>query len=244
METSEVGLTTVIGRGHSGTRMLSQMFYASGVFMGNHISHRGDSLPPQAMYDACELVADHVRWTGDLSWDFSSLHAMPIDKRFEELVRTYLQSVLASTSSVRGWKLPETTLAYPWIVRMFPQAKYVHIMRDPRDGLLRPHRTDDLSESNVPGPVIEDELDRRVASWKYQYDIVKATPRPACFLSIRYEDLVLDVELTTQRLEEFLEIPLARIVVDRTRVGQWRSDRRLLPHIQPIAAEMGELGYG
>ena len=243
MSPLQAELIIVVGRGHSGTRMLSHTLYASGVFMGKVINDSGDALPPQPMYEACDLIGEHVGWSGGLSWDFQRLHEMPIDPRFEELVQTYLKLVLEAPNPQRGWKLPETTLAYPWIVRMFPNARYVHIVRDPRDCLLKKHRTDNLADANVRYPDTGDELDRRVASWKYQHDIVRATPAPKHFLSVRYEDLVLDYEHAIARVEAFLGIPLARIVVDRSRVGQWRSDRRLLPHVGPLAADIRELGY-
>lgn len=235
-------LITVIGRGHSGTRLLSDTLHESGVFMGTR-NESGDTVPPEQMYDACRLVARNVRWTGGLSWDFSRLHEMPIDPDFEDLVRAYLAQVLASTATHRGWKLPETTLAYPWIVRMFPEAKYVQIVRDPRDGLLKSHLTDDLERCSVHCAEADNPLDRRVASWKYQHEIVKATPQPKHFLSLRFEDLVLDNDAALRQLEEFLGFPLARIAVDGTRVGQWRADPRLVPHVQPLAPEMSAMGY-
>jgi hypothetical protein len=238
-------LIAVIGRGHAGTRVLSHTFYASGVFMGRTLSSRGDTVPGDDMYAACRIISKYVRWTGGLSWNFDELHTMPIKAKFERLVQRYLQYVLSAEAPNRGWKLPETTLAFPWIVRMFPAAKYVHIVRDPRDGLLKRHKnTDDLRQFNVRGPELDDELAQRVASWKYQHDIVKATPRPEHFISVRFEDLVLDHESTMQQLEDFLGIPLARIVIDRTRVGQWKADdRRLVPYVAPLADDMRELGY-
>lgn len=236
-------LIIVIGRGHSGTSALAKTLGESGVFLGDTLNSRWDTNPPKLMYEACLIVAKHVRWNGGLSWDFEELHSMPLDPRFETMVAAYLESVLASRSAHRGWKLPETTLAYPWIVRMLPAGRYIHLVRDPRDALLKKHLTDDLGSCDVGYPQTEDKLEQRVASWKYQHEIVKATPRPEHFISIRYEDLVLDQEHTLKRLEEFLGLPLARIEMDTTRVGQWKQDRRLLRHMQPIARELRELGY-
>lgn len=245
MASSPQQLIAVIGRGHAGTRILSHTFYASGVYMGHKLSDKGDTLPPDDMYAACRIISKYVHWTGGLTWNFDELHTMPIKAKFEDLVRRYLQYVLGAERANRGWKLPETTLAYPWIVRMFPEAKYVHIVRDPRDGLLKRHKnTDDLRQFNVPGPKLDDELAQRVESWKYQYDIVEATPPPEHFLSVRFEDLVLDHESTMRRLEDFLGIPLARIVIDQTRVGQWKAgDQRLVPYVAPLADEMREMRY-
>jgi hypothetical protein len=236
-------LIVVIGRGHSGTRILAQTLYASRVFLGNRLNSSGDTVPAQPMYDACRIIGRHVRLTRSLSWDFNKLHGMRIDPEFKRLVRIYLKGVLVTRRPRKGWKLPETTLAYPWIVRMFPAAKYVYLVRDPRDCLLRAHLTDNLSKCNVPCPTTSDEIARRVISWKYQHEIVRATPQPEHFISVKFEDLVLHQDSTVQRMEAFLGIPLARVVVDKTRVGRWKDDRRILPYIEPIAENMRELGY-
>ena len=76
-------LTTIIGRGHSGTRAMLHTLSASGVWMGEPLNVSGDLLPPEAMYEASRLIARHVRWLGGLEWDFSRLHTMPIPPEFE-----------------------------------------------------------------------------------------------------------------------------------------------------------------
>jgi Sulfotransferase family len=236
-------LIVVLGRGNSGTRVLSQALYASRVFMGELLNASGDLVPAQPLYDACRIIGRHVRCTDGLQWDFEPLHEMAIDTEFSNLVQTYLQDVLASEAPRRGWKLPETLLVYPWIVRMFPDAKYVHMVRDPRDCLLRTHITDDLRGLGVSYPETDDKLEQRVASWAYQQAIFRETPHPEKLVSIKYEDLVLRHDATMRQLEGFLEIPLARVVVDESRVGRWRSDGRLLPYVAPLRDEMRELGY-
>lgn len=242
--TDDSSLIIVIGRGHSGTRILAHTLSGSEVFMGRLLNGAGDKLPGDHIYDASRVIARHVKWNGGLSWDFSDLHSMPIDPEFSGLVEKYLRDINAVDRKHKGWKLPETILVYPWIARMFPEARYVHIMRDPRDGLLGPHPTDDLGGFGIPYPETTDPLDQRVASWKYQHEIVKATPQPKHFISVRYEDLVLDQEPTLQRLEDFLGIPLARIIVNPDRIGRWKSNREILAHIQPLTEDMREYGYG
>jgi hypothetical protein len=236
-------LIVVVGRGHSGTRVLSHTLLGSGVFLGKWLNAAGDKIPGDRMYDACRVIARHVDWDGDLSWDFTQLHSMSIDPGFVELTEEYLRDVVDSRRARRGWKLPETNLAYPWITRLFPQAYYVHIVRDPKDCLLGRHLTDDLADWGVPCPRVDDPIEQRVASWKYQYEIVTSTPTPERFLTVRYEDIVLDQEPTLQRLEAFLGFALARIVVNPTRVGKWRADPSVLPHLGPLAGHMRDLGY-
>jgi hypothetical protein len=86
------------------------------------------------------------------------------------------------------------------------------------------HITDDLRDFGVPYPATDDLRLRRAISWKYQYDLVKATPKPANWIEVRFEDFVLKQEETLQRLEEFLHIPLARIEVRPDSVNRYLSD--------------------
>ena len=236
-----MSLITVIGRGHSGTRAMSHTLYASGVFMGRTLNRSGDKVPPDELYEACRVMGKHVRWKGGLEWDFEPLHTMDIDPEFERLVCEYLEDVLGDESEHKGWKLPETTLAYPWIVRMFPDVKYIHWIRDPRDCVVGRHITDDLSDWGIEYPRTDDVRERRSISWRYQYELMKATPTPRHCIRVRFEDFVLKQEESLQRLEEFLEIPLARIIVRPDSVGRWRTDaeQHSFEHFQGALKESG-----
>ena len=235
-------LVTVIGRGHSGTRAISHTLSASGVFMGDQLNGAGDLLPPEAMYEACRVLARHVTWRGGLDWDFSRLHTMTIPAEFCSLIETFLASVLNSPAEQRGWKIPETTLVYPWILRMFPQIKYIFWIRNPRDCIIGGHITDDLRNFGIEYPATDDDRRRRAISWKYQYDLVKASPRAAQWIEVRFEDFVLRQEETLQRLENFLGIPLARIPVRPEAVERWRMDQGVNCY-DFIETAMREYGY-
>lgn len=236
-------LITIIGRGHGGTRAMSQTLSESGVFMGAQLNGSYDLVPAQDLYEACRVMARHIKHLGGLHWDFSALHSLPIDPEFTRLVESYLSSVLSSDSENKGWKLPETTLIYPWIVRMFPEARYIHWSRDPRDSILGAHLTDDLADFGIPYDHTDDVRLRRAISWKYQREIVKATPPPMHTIDVRFEDFVLDQEPTLVRLEEFLGIPLARIEVRPEAVGRWKTAEGQV-EFDFLRDDMAELGYG
>ncbi|MBN2882252.1 MAG: sulfotransferase [Clostridia bacterium] len=237
-----MSLITVIGRGHSGTRAISHTLSASGVYMGGMLNISGDLVPPHDMYDACRVMSRYVRYLGNLKWDFSELFTMPIDPEFIDLVNSYLTTVMESTAIDKGWKLPETTLVFPWITRMFPEAKYILWVRDPRDSIIGGHVTDDLSDFNIPYEKVDDIRERRAISWKYQREIMKATPAPRYSIKIRFEDFVLNQDETLARLEEFLGIPLAKIPVRTDSIGRWKTDEG--KHDFPMFLEdLGELGY-
>ena len=237
-----MSLITIIGRGHSGTRAISHTLYASGVYMGHLLNQSGDKMPPQEMYDACKVLAKRIKWNGDLSWDFSELHTCDIDPEWDRLIESYLADVLKNKASNKGWKIPETTLVYPWILRKFPETKYIHWIRDPRDSILSRHKTDDLADFGISYPETEDVRERRAISWYYQYQLMKSTPTPEHVITVRFEDFVLKQEETLQRLEEFLGIRLARIIVRKGPVGRWKTDTEK-HNFDFFAEAMEEQGY-
>jgi hypothetical protein len=218
-------LVTIIGRGHSGTRAISHTLSASGVFMGEPLNGSGDLIPAEDMYEACRVMAKHVRYLGNMRWDFSELHTMPIDPEFTKLVHSYLASVQESDAERKGWKLPETTLVYPWIIRMFPEIRYIFWIRDPRDCIVGGHVTDDLARFGVPYDHTSDIREQRAISWKYQSEIYRATPKPKHLIEIRFEDFVLKQDQTLKQLEDFLGFPMAKISVRPESIGRWKEDR-------------------
>jgi hypothetical protein len=236
-----MSLITIVGRGHSGTRAISQTLYASGVHMGSCLNPSGDLIPPQDMYAACRVLARHVRWQGGLAWDWAQLHTMDIPAEFTDLIHSFLRSVLASNCEHRGWKIPETTLVFPWVARMFPEIKYIFWIRDPRDCILGRHLTDNLRDFGIEYPTTEDERLRRAISWKYQHDLVRSTPKPANWLEVRFEDFVLRQEKTLARLEDFLNMKLARVIVRPEAVGRWKLDQGVHTYdfFAPVLAEYG-----
>lgn len=220
-----MSLITIIGRGHGGTRAMSHTLAASGVFMGTPQNRSGDLLPPFDMYDACRLFAEDVRWTDGLNWDWSKVLKDDPSPKFQRLVRRFLRSVLASTADNVGWKLPETTLVLPWVIRMYPDVKYIYWTRDPRDSILAAHKTDDLRDFGVYYPLTDDVRLRRAISWKYQNDLMNVTPKPKHWIGVRFEDFILDQDRTLERLSDFLGIKLAKIEARPDSVGRWRTDQ-------------------
>lgn len=205
-------MVTVIGRGNSGTRIISHTLIRSGVFMGEPIKKDSvDLVPAEDLYEACRIISRHIPWLGGLEWDFGPVQTMPIPREFTQLVDRYLSSVLASPASRVGWKLPETTLCYPWLKRLYPDIRYIFWVRNPRDAIVNPHLTDDLSEFGIQYPETDDPYLQRAISWKYQDDLVAASGRPEHHITVRLEDFITHQDRELARLEEYLGFPLARV---------------------------------
>jgi hypothetical protein len=231
----------VIGRGHGGTRLIASTLRLSGVFTGAPTNSSEDLVPPYDLYDACQIMARHVKYRGSYQWKFDKLFQVEVDEIFVALVESFLSSLVNCRHEFRGWKLPETNLIFPWIVRLLPEIKYIYWVRDPRDCILGPHRTDDLRRFNIPFRPQSDLLELRAASWKYQYDIVKATPAPKRLITIRFEDFVQNQAKELERLEEFLGLKLIPVPVDASRIAVWKHhpQYRELQFLRPAMADLG-----
>jgi hypothetical protein len=246
-------LVTVIGRGHSGTRAISHTLSASGVYMGEPLNVSGDLLPPNKMYEACRVFAQYVKYEGDLSWDFSQVFKTAPTNEFKILIEEYLHTVLASKSENSGWKIPETTLVYPWILNMFPDIAYIFWVRDPRDCILNSHLTDKLGDFGVPYTLPDkyasqckndEDFTRlhRAISWHYQRELVRLSPVPKKMISFRFEDMVFDQDNQLARLSEFLDIKAAKIEMRSDSVGRYKTDAGT--HMYDFfESDMKSLGY-
>ncbi|NOY94018.1 MAG: sulfotransferase [Deltaproteobacteria bacterium] len=262
--------TTLIGRGHSGTRAFCKLLVDSGMYMGPKLSHSycyspinaygrftgtrialHTTVAEGAMYEAARIFAGYVDQVGDTEWDFTRAIEAPIPKRFIKLVDRYLAPI-DDAPGPRGWKLPETLLMFPWLTRIRPEIRYVHWVRDPRDVLLHRHLTDDLTRFNIPANYSglrmkwiwdrDIKLRRRAISWKYQHDLVQQSPKPEHWMVVRFEDFILDHENEIEKLSKFLEVPLSPIPVNAGAVGRWK-DQPPIPSIELLRPLMDVYSY-
>ena len=111
----------VIGRGHSGTRLCSRLLSENGVYMGP-TNGAGDLVPAEDMRLACCVYAANVQ------------RGLPTPN-FEKLMYRYTDPLFLK-SGPRGFKIPAANMCYPWIAAMWPDAFFIHWVRDPWDAIL------------------------------------------------------------------------------------------------------------
>jgi hypothetical protein len=193
---------------------------------GDHMLGRGDMVPARMMYKLVKLLNTYSIYRGNATWDTSCIASrcltQPERDRAIGLLKGYL-APLKAADEPKGWKLPETILAYPFITDVLPDAHYIYWVRNPKDVILGKHLTDDLMRWNVYYPQTNDVLLQRAYSWKYQYDIIKSSPKPKHFIQVRFEDYVLHQDEEIERLEKFLELSLNPINVNSKAVGRWKK---------------------
>jgi hypothetical protein len=234
----------IVGRGHGGTRAMGKTLAESGVFLGkiNGVYH--DHIPPFQMYMAAGMFGLCIEQIDIDMWDFAG--ADDYGDRFalyEDLVCRYLREF--NGHDCYAWKLPETVLGLPWLVRVFPDAYYIHWVRDGRDSILTEHQSDYLQNWNVPCGAFDDRLMNAAQSWHYIESLVEFTPKPNHWISVRFEDFVLRQDETLERLGEYLGMELVKIPVIADRVGRWQREGpgNMSDYIPMMEEHMRKLGY-
>jgi len=105
-----------------------------------------------------------------------------------------------------GDKNPVYATYTPKLIKLFPEAKFIHLMRDPRDNIIS------LKNVDFEGPFVALLAYRWVHSAKRIFRLKQKFPEK--FYTIRYEDLVRNPQQYYLEMCNFLGIPYNGLVFD------------------------------
>ncbi len=208
---SELKPVMLMGRGHSGTRVLSFACMHLGIQLGTSAA-TGDAddrtftrtIKKIAVRNLASGAPDQIR-EQDLI-------------RFQNAVYKYYKKI-GSPRTLWGWKFPETYLIGDCIARTFPRARYIHLVRDGRDLAFKQHLTDDpnralgkrllthLDAMNLPHHL------QAAMSWAYQvdrFDNFRTTLNADQVLDMKFEDICREPMAAMQSVCTFLKIPMTK----------------------------------
>lgn len=215
------GPVIIFNKSHSGSRLLARLVEEAGVFMGAHQNESKDSL------DILELVRLLVlAYYPDYSalWDGRAADDLEVPRVARDVMERHLQG--CRPGRAWGWKLSETAFALPVVDFLFPQARYIHLIRDGRDVAFSDHRAPDEAFWRK----VYFNTDR-IRSWQRLSLTWKGYRRRSHiynalhwansvlvgrtygmmlrerYLEVRYEDLCLDFERTAGRVLDFVGAP-------------------------------------
>ena len=128
----------VFNKSHSGSRLLAALLQGQGVFMGAALNESLDALPFLPFVERVET--DHHP-------AFAALRGPdalpePLERTLSEALDAHL--VGHAPGQPWGWKLCETVYALPVLARAFPDARFVHLLRDGRDVAFSDHVAPEL----------------------------------------------------------------------------------------------------
>ena len=243
----------VFNKSHSGSRLLARVIEDSGIFLGAHQNESHDSL------DVLRLVEYLVeRYYPDYSplWDGTK----PRDECLPGLIREVFAGHLAGAPREGrwGWKLCETAYILPVLEFLFPQALYIHLLRDGRDVAFCDH----TSPQKPFWKKIYFNTDR-IEAWRglrlddraygkrsHVYNALHWVNSVSVgrtygamlrerYLEVRYEDLCLDFETAAKRVLDFIEAPRAKAALEQVKGDIYR--RSVAKHHAEPAAKLREV---
>jgi protein-tyrosine sulfotransferase len=224
----------IIGSGRSGNTLMRAMLHAHPqlaippesyvltevAWLGR--IYRDDPWPAQVdrvlgLFDTEEFRAT---WDLPLGPVRERLLAAPPEERGVDAIvdAVYREYARYRAGGARRWgdKTPRNTLYLPWIADLFPEARYIHMLRDGRDVALSYARA-----GLYPTP--EAAAARWVASVRHVRRFRKSVPAGR-FLEVRYEDLVAAPEAGLERVCEFLQVPFHPEMLDYWQTGRQLGD--------------------
>jgi len=147
-----------------------------------------------------ESGPNYSLWEVDLSHLHRELFNIPKDKRSLALIIDFIMSVYRDThfprAKIWGDKSPLNSLHLPWIYKTFPEAKYLHLLRDGRDA---------VSSMAKRGRTLEQATYKWMRAVKEAEKLGKRLSKNR-FLTVRYEDLVENPHDTMNEICDFLSV--------------------------------------
>jgi hypothetical protein len=123
----------IFNKSHSGSRLLAGLVSAAGIYMGAHQNESGDS---EDLLELVEYVVERHYPDFHGLWREGGI----ADSGIGALVARVFRRHLGGSEAPRwGWKLCETAYVLPLIDYLFPQALYLHLIRDGRDVAFTDH---------------------------------------------------------------------------------------------------------
>jgi sulfotransferase family protein len=215
----------VVGSARSGTTLLRLMLNAhpdvavppESRFV-TELWNGAPDVEPRAFLDA---LAAHPRFT---AWELpiasveDIIGGQPSISYRDAIDATYVAYARARGKSRWGDKTPRYVEHIPFLARLFPDARFLHLVRDGRNVAL--------SYADVPfGPKT---VAKAAELWAKRVSAGMTAGRslePGRYLELRYEDLVADIEARTKELTAFLDLPFDPGMLDYTE----RSRSDVLP---------------
>jgi tetratricopeptide (TPR) repeat protein len=164
-------------------------------------------------------------------------------------------------------KNPALNVLIPAVIRIFPEAKFIVAIRDPRDVCLscfmQPLTVNPVSSAYLSFETTVTQFASVMSFWQ-----VMLTRMQNPFIEVRYEELVNDLEATSRRVLEFLGVAWDERVlrfdehartklvrsptyaevtkpVFKSAVGRWRNyERYLSPWLGKLDPFVNAFGYG
>jgi hypothetical protein len=129
---SPVDSPVIIGcTGGSGSRLLQHIVSDAGVFMGKNLNNSRDAMDFEPFLD--EVINPILAQTRSVNYH-SEMFTAHVE-RLRTLIENYVMEIPAISLSW-GWKCPRNIYILPLIHALYPNMRFIHLVRDGRDMAL------------------------------------------------------------------------------------------------------------
>ncbi|HEX7928662.1 MAG TPA: sulfotransferase [bacterium] len=228
----------LMGRGKSGTRLLSLACGQLGVALGITPRLPAADIDHRPFRQAVKALAQR---------NFAAANAAAVNVKDQQLFEYRMEQAwrmlqrLSPGAPAWGWKWPETYLIAPIVHAAFPQGRFIHMVRDGRDLAFKRHLTDDMRRPlgrtmlTHLGLTQEPRHIQAARSWQFQVEayLSFAEQLPAGQrMELTYEGLCRQPVETVARIADFLQLgfpPASREWVQKHIVARDLSQYRQAP---------------
>jgi hypothetical protein len=128
------------------------------------------------------------------------------------------QQVRRDDSIAWGWKDPRTTVTFPIWMRVFPNARWLHVLRNGIDVAISIHRRSLRQRRRLRNRVFPLDYSPRTLDFTYSFHLWethvsfvlehKHLITPGQYLEMRYEDLLAEPQRELKRLADYVQHPV------------------------------------
>lgn len=177
-------------------------------------AERRDEYEQPDGFDTERFIVDLISQWSVQRWEIpeatirSALSAVPPRDLPEAIRRAFALYAVIHGKSLYGDKTPDYMLSMPFLVRLLPEARFVHVVRDGRDVALALRDVDWMRQNEVIDCALY---------WALRVQTARRAGRwlgPQRYCEVRYEDLVSNPEASLRRVCGFLGLRYADTMLD------------------------------
>ena len=231
----------VVGMHNSGTSILTEILHKNGVFFGANMDH-------YEAYFFSNFINDRMILGGEGNW--AKLPIMSIDEvlSYENPVGPFIKKHWIADylqwgydgKSLWGIKDPRLCILLPLYLKIFPDAKVIHIKRNPDDIAAS------LTGKFKSGVGVLDNFDHwKALTEAYTQRVHSYADKCASYFEIVYEELCTQPKEQTKLLFDFLSLPFTPkaekllVKVTTARIGSYERWKESSEH--PIRSKIKSL---
>ncbi|MGK7943683.1 MAG: sulfotransferase [Microcystaceae cyanobacterium] len=223
----------IVGMHNSGTSILAEIIHKSGIFLGSNMEHYESHF--FSIY-----LNDLLIMGGEYNW--ANLPLLSVDQvmSFKETVGPFIKKYWIidylqwGYDNVSPWgiKDPRLCVLLPLYLAIFPDAKVVHIRRNPNDVAAS------LSQKSKRGIGKLDNFEHwRELTLAYTNRVIEYSAQASAYHELAYEEFCNNTEEIIQSLFEFLDLPYTKKTeqllskVSSSRIGSYERYKNPRPNI-------------